>query len=120
MQHQDILFNPSERPGWGYKVLNNSNLCVCFIFSTCRYAARFDCGNTYEMSVALLTKPTLDKKYILDEFNFGPVLTQQWAPRNWHKVYIKDNYVQSQYHEVMITLFFSIIETSAVDPDHTL
>ncbi|XP_072039827.1 F-box only protein 6-like [Amphiura filiformis] len=50
------------------------------------YAARFDCGNTYEMSVTLLTKPKLEKKYTLAEFNVGPVLTPQWAPRNWNKV----------------------------------
>ncbi|XP_013791526.1 F-box only protein 44-like [Limulus polyphemus] len=43
------------------------------------YAARFDCGSTYELTVRLL-----DKNYEpQDEFHYGPQEVAQWQGRQW-------------------------------------
>eukprot|EP00057_Strongylocentrotus_purpuratus_P005703 XP_003731589.1 PREDICTED: F-box only protein 6 isoform X1 [Strongylocentrotus purpuratus] len=56
------------------------------IFVSEWYAARFDCGNTYEFGVQLLNgRPTSDdtKDVIIDSFTFGPIQTPEWPEKSW-------------------------------------
>ncbi|XP_063965393.1 F-box only protein 6-like [Lytechinus pictus] len=56
------------------------------IFVSEWYAARFDCGNTYEFGMQLLKgRPTSEdtKDVIVDSFSFGPIITPEWPERSW-------------------------------------
>ncbi|XP_033642035.1 F-box only protein 6-like [Asterias rubens] len=57
------------------------------------YAARFDCANVYSQKVQLLRENSNEPVNIIEEFVFGPIETQQWAPNDWKEVrHIFSNY----------------------------
>lgn len=47
-----------------------------------RYAARFDCGCRYELTVRLLSKDWI----CLEEFHPEPVDIEQWSDAKWREV----------------------------------
>ncbi|XP_071623539.1 F-box only protein 6-like [Heliangelus exortis] len=46
------------------------------------YAARYDCGCRYELTVRLLS----EKKQVLEEFHPEPVLIEQWSDAKWREM----------------------------------
>jgi len=47
-----------------------------------RYAARFDCGCRYEITVRLLSEDYI----VLEEFHPEPVVIEQWSDAMWREV----------------------------------
>ncbi|NXV72915.1 FBX6 protein, partial [Atlantisia rogersi] len=46
------------------------------------YAARFDCGCCYELTVRLLSKDYI----VLEEFHPAPVVIEQWSDAKWREI----------------------------------
>ncbi|XP_022104247.1 F-box only protein 6-like [Acanthaster planci] len=53
------------------------------IFVSEWFAARFDCGSVYELTVQLQRDESGNKDRIIDKFTFGPYTTPQWGPSYW-------------------------------------
>lgn len=79
-------------------------LCTVFGLSPARYAARFDCGNVYQIEVVLQkTKDGEDQGDILDTFKFEEQ-TPQWAPNDWKEVLRRVHH----YCTVVILIFLMV------------